>query len=212
MDLPSPIKLKICGMRDPDNVRAVASLSPHYLGFIFFSKSPRYVRQDFIIPAELSQNIKRVGVFVNESSDVMVTQMHRQKLDYLQLHGNEGLQQCEELKMMGAKIIKVFSVDDNFDFKTTHSYEAIADFFLFDTKGKYYGGNAETFNWGILKKYNQKVPFFLSGGISPENVTAIVDLKDMNIHALDINSGVESAPGVKDCNEIKKIIDIINSK
>jgi len=211
MQFKSEIKLKVCGMRDPENILEVASLKPDYLGFIFFSKSPRYVQHNFTLPEGLSSQVKKVGVFVNESNDIMVTQMHRMKLDYLQLHGNESVKQCEELKEEGAKIIKVFSIDDDFDFALTKPYQDVADFFLFDTKGKYYGGNAKTFDWSILNRYHQQVPFFISGGINAENVKQVANFKNMNIHAIDVNSGAETAPGIKNSDELKKIIDILTT-
>lgn len=206
----SRIKLKVCGMRDPANMLDIASLLPDYMGFIFFSKSPRYVGDDFI-PVEIPNPIKKVGVFVNEANEVMLKRMHRLNLDYLQLHGKESVQQCEELKLSGGKIIKVFSVGADFDFNETKPFKEVADFFLFDTQGKFPGGNAQTFDWSILNHYDQEIPFFLSGGINPENAIEVVLLKDMNIHALDINSGVEITPGLKDRDKVKKIINILNS-
>jgi phosphoribosylanthranilate isomerase len=99
----------------------------------------------------------------------------------------------------------VFAVDDEMDFSCTKPYRDTCDFFLFDTKGKYYGGNARTFNWTILTKYDQQIPFFLSGGIGPDNVMEVNELKGMNLHAIDINSGVEISPGVKDVGQIIRL-------
>jgi phosphoribosylanthranilate isomerase len=167
------IAIKICGMRDAENIAAVASLLPQYLGFIFYSKSPRFVGESFDIPSNLPSSIKSVGVFVNESNAVMITKSKALNLDLIQLHGNESPAQCDELKATGLGVIKVFSIDDNFNFDLTAPYREAVDYFLFDTKGKFYGGNAKTFNWNILAKYNQEVPFFLSGGLSPDNVNYI---------------------------------------
>jgi phosphoribosylanthranilate isomerase len=200
------IKLKICGMRDAENIMQVAELQPDYLGFIFYEKSPRFVQHDFNVPDKFPNAIKRVGVFVGETTETIVKQAKRLNLEYIQLHGDETVSQCQVLKAEGLKVIRVFSVDDNFDFNTTRQYKTVSDFFLFDTKGKYYGGNAQTFNWEILKGYDQEVPFFLSGGLNPENIKEVANLKDMNIHALDINSGVESGPGIKDVDKIKLLI------
>lgn len=199
------MKLKVCGMRERVNIREVMELQPDYMGFIFYPKSPRYVGESFELPSSFPRSIGKVGVFVNSGTEEMLSRVRHLNLDYLQLHGNETPQQCEELKKEGVKLIKAFSVDDDFDFSATEPYEGVVDFLLFDTKGKYYGGNARTFNWNVLERYNQQVPFFLSGGISPYNISGIKALEGMNLHAIDINSGVEIEPGLKDIEKIKDI-------
>jgi phosphoribosylanthranilate isomerase len=206
MNFDQKIKLKICGMRDAENIIHVAALQPDYMGFIFYAKSPRFVQNEFTVPDAFPESIKRIGVFVKETTETIVKQAKRLSLEYIQLHGDEIVSQCEELKAAGLKVIRVFSVNDDFDFNTTKPYKNVSDFFLFDTKGKYYGGNAQIFNWNILKQYDQEVPFFLSGGLNAENVKQISDLNGMNIHALDVNSGVESSPGVKDISKIKSLM------
>lgn len=198
------LKIKICGMRHPENIREVASLQPDYLGFIFYAPSPRFVGMDYVIP-ELPSPIKRVGVFVNETETVILDTIKKMKLDAVQLHGAESPELCAAIKSHGVEVIKSFSVDDTFDFAKTNPYEDAVDFVLFDTKGKYYGGNAVTFNWSVLERYNQKIPFFLSGGISVDNVSGIEKLMHMNLHALDINSGVEDAPALKNIQKIKQL-------
>jgi phosphoribosylanthranilate isomerase len=204
------IKLKVCGMKEDDNIRAVGDIRPDYMGFIFYPQSPRFIGGDFQFVFPLSPQIKKVGVFVNELSEEMLWQLKRLSLDYLQLHGDESVAQCEELKKNGAKLIKAFSIDEDFDFSVTRPYQPSIDYFLFDTKGKYYGGNARTFDWNILNKYDQKVPFFLSGGISPYNAADVLKLEGMNIHALDVNSGVEINPGLKDIIKVNTIKKILN--
>lgn len=203
------IQLKVCGMRDENNIMQVAALRPDYMGFIFFPKSPRFVGMDFMIPASFPSDIKRVGVVVNESTDVMIDLHRRLGLHYLQLHGHESVEQVKALNDAGVHVIKVFSVDDSFDFSTTIPYEKHVSFFLFDTKGKYYGGNAMAFNWEKLKEYNQRVPFFLSGGLNEENVKGIDALQGMNLWALDVNSGVEISPALKDVDKIKAFDKIL---
>jgi phosphoribosylanthranilate isomerase len=204
------IKFKICGMRDASNIQQVAALRPDYMGFIFYKESPRYVGEDFAIPL-LPAGINRVGVFVNAEIEEMIISSRKFGFDYLQLHGNESPDVCETLKKFGLKLIKVFGLHDDFDFSTTTKYESIVDYFLFDTKGKYYGGNAATFNWQILEKYNQSLPFFLSGGLSETNIGSIKDLTEMNLHALDMNSGIESTPGVKDVNRIDRVKKLLTT-
>jgi phosphoribosylanthranilate isomerase len=135
----------------------------------------------------------------------MMRLARQHNLTRLQLHGNETPEQCGALREKGYVIIKVFSVFGDFDFATTKPYQSVADYFLFDTKGKHYGGNAIAFDWEILKRYDQKIPFFLSGGITPENVHGIRDLGNMNLHAIDVNSGVEAAPGMKDMDKLERL-------
>jgi len=201
------LKIKICGMRDVENIREVSAFQPGYMGFIFYEKSPRFVGHDFVIPSEVPGEINRVGVFVNHTKQFVTDTMNRLQLDYAQLHGDESLEFCEELKERGVKIIKVFRVDEDFDFRTTTQFETVADFFLFDTKGKLYGGNAIPFEWTLLAQYNQALPFFLSGGIYLENIQKLKDILSLNIHAIDINSGVEDRPGFKNITKISEIIN-----
>jgi phosphoribosylanthranilate isomerase len=205
------IKLKVCGMRERSNILEVDALSPDYMGFIFYEKSPRFVGDDFKIPDQVGA-VKRVGVFVNESTEVMIEKVRSYKLDFLQLHGRETVEQCQELKRSKVKIIKVFAVDSEMDFSHAKPFHGTCDFFLFDTKGKYYGGNAHTFDWTILTKYDQQTPFFLSGGITPDNVVNVSELEDMNLHAIDVNSGVEVSPGVKDVRQIGRLKNILVRK
>lgn len=191
------VRLKVCGMRDPENIVEVGGRHPDYMGFIFYRKSPRYVGEEFIIPDGLPRTVQRVGVFVNETTEAMLEIAKKYSLSALQLHGMETPEQCEALRSGGYKVIKAFAVDSAFDFDKTVPYKAVADFFMFDTKGPYHGGNAASFDWQLLSQYDQSLPFLLSGGLSPENVDSIVSLLDMNLYALDVNSGVESAPGIK---------------
>lgn len=204
------LKLKVCGMRNVANIRAVAALGVDYMGFIFYGKSPRYVGEDLRLPADLPPGMQRVGVFVNADTDVMVSTAHRTGLQALQLHGQETAAQCQAIRDQGIKVIKVFSVDDTFDFNLTRAYEGSADLFLFDTKGRNPGGNAQTFDWSLLQRYNQAVPFFLSGGLDSRSVQALVSLRGMNLYGLDVNSGVEVAPAEKDPEKVKEIKTILN--
>ena len=199
-------------MRDEQNIREVALLRPQYMGFIFYDKSPRFVGHDFHIPDDFSRDTHRVGVFVNETTETILQKVHAHHLDLVQLHGDESVEQCRLLKQAGARIMKVFSVGEDMNFSITKPYQAVVDFFLFDTKGKYFGGNAQTFNWNLLTQYDQKIPFFLSGGLSPENIAEIKHLPPMNLHAIDINSGVEIKPALKDVHKIMTIRSILNIK
>ncbi len=200
------IKLKVCGMRQPDNILEAGALQVDFMGFIFYPHSPRCVPPDFMIPNGLPSSVNRVGVFVNEKAEQILNTVNKHTLDFVQLHGNETVEMCEELKQTGVGIIKVFSIDASFDFNTIETYKKAVDFFLFDTKGKFFGGNASTFNWNLLKQYDQETPFFLSGGISLENVKHISTLSHMNLYAVDVNSGVEISPGVKNIDKVKEFL------
>ena len=183
-------------MRDMANIKAVAELSPDYVGFIFYEKSPRFVGKDFKIPVE-----NAVGVFVDDTTaNILAT-----NVTTVQLHGNESPEQCKELKSRNITVIKVFAIDDDFDFSRTGPYEDVVDYFLFDTKGKFYGGNAYPFDWNKLNEYNQSKPFFLSGGLNAQNLMNLDLLSGMNLYAIDLNSGVEDSPGVKNVDKIKEV-------
>ncbi|OXA93113.1 phosphoribosylanthranilate isomerase [Flavobacterium hercynium] len=208
------MKLKICGMKYPENIINVGALLPDYMGFIFWEKSARYC--DGTIP-ELIQTIKKVGVFVNESVENIIEKISKHNLQAIQLHGQESVEFCEELKNNISKkieIIKVFSVGDDFDFNVLEPFENLCDYFLFDTKGKLPGGNGTTFDWEILKKYKSKKPFFLSGGIGIEEIAAIKNL-NLPVYAIDVNSKFEIEPGLKNKNllsNFKRQLEIVNLK
>jgi phosphoribosylanthranilate isomerase len=155
--------------------------------------------------------MKRVGVFVNEKTDRILNRVSQYTLDFVQLHGNESPEQCRELQHKGVKIIKAFPVDRDFDFKSVDAYSDFVSYFLFDTKGRYFGGNSTPFEWTLLERYHQSVPFFLSGGISTQNISAIKKINNPNFYALDVNSGVEFSPGVKDVNRIKELKRVLSS-
>ncbi|PKB18114.1 phosphoribosylanthranilate isomerase [Flavobacterium sp. 5] len=203
------MKLKICGMKYPDNILEVGSLLPDYMGFIFWEKSARYF--DGTMP-ELPKSIKKTGVFVNESIPVILKKTEKYNLQAIQLHGHESPEFCSELKtklVASIEIIKVFSADENFDFSVLKPFEAVCDYFLFDTKGKLPGGNGTTFDWQILKNYSSTKPFFLSGGIGIEELDAVTEILKTNlpIYAIDINSKFEIEPGLKN---IELCTDAIN--
>lgn len=200
-------KLKVCGMRNKNNIQELISVNPDYIGFIFYSKSPRYAELilDESLLASLPINIQKVGVFVN-STNTYIHQITSQfGISFLQLHGKESPQQCEELKAKGYTIIKAFGISDEFDFSVLNPYKPVVDYFLFDTKGKDYGGNGYTFNWNILKKYDNAKPIFLSGGIGLENITDALKLDFLDVHALDVNSKFEIEPALKDIPKIQTL-------
>ena len=207
----SKIRIKVCGMRDSENILQVAKLQPDYIGFIFYSKSKRFVGDDFKIPEQLQKNIKRVGVFVNEGTQEILKLSAKHALDFIQLHGNESTEQCDEIKARGLGVIKVFQMDNHFDFAEINAFKKSVDYFLFDTKTESYGGSGKAFDWSLLNQYNQEIPFFLSGGLSASTIKDVTGLHGMNLHALDINSGVEVSPGLKRIELINELKLIVNS-
>ncbi|WP_439882842.1 phosphoribosylanthranilate isomerase [Pontibacter sp. MBLB2868] len=204
------MKIKICGMRDPENIRQVAMLLPDYMGFIFYDESKRYA-EGHITPellAELPESIKKVGVFVNASTEVMKEAIEMYDLNAIQLHGRETPRQCTEVGELGVEVIKVFSVDDKFVFENALLYETCADYFLFDTRGKDYGGNGFPFDWELLKNYLSPKPYFLSGGLNLENLKQLSKVRPKPF-AIDVNSGFEIEPGLKNMDLLKELMQMV---
>lgn len=193
-------KLKICGMKFFENILEVSALQPDYLGFIFYEKSARFFEDE--IP-NLPKSIQKVGVFVNDNFKNIISKIHKYQLNIVQLHGNETPDFCKDIQTF-CKVIKVFSIDNTFDFYQLENYETVCDYFLFDTKGVLHGGNGYAFDWSILSKYKSQKPFFLSGGIDLENFNQLKKL-NLPIFAIDINSKFELEPGLKDLEKIKTI-------
>jgi phosphoribosylanthranilate isomerase len=193
------LKLKICGMRDPDNLReVVAHARPDYVGFIFHPASPRYAGS--LLPsalADLPRHVVRTGVFVNDSLGNIQLRAATFGLGAVQLHGDEPPEFCQQVRQLGQVVVKAFSIDHEFDFGRLADYAEVADYFLFDTKGQYFGGNGRAFDWSLLDGYDNAKPFFLSGGIDIEHLAAIRRLTHLNLYAVDINSKFDIAPGLK---------------
>ena len=197
------MKIKVCGMRNVDNISELLKLTPDYIGFIFYDKSKRFVT-DFP-QVEISSSIKKTGVFVNETIDEVLRKVLDFQLDTVQLHGDESVDYCKELNSKSPiDIIKAFSVDENFDFRSTQDYESHCDLFLFDTKGKEYGGNGLKYDWSILKKYEGETPFLLSGGINENDVETIRRFQHSRFVGVDLNSGFEDAPSQKNIQKLKE--------
>lgn len=205
------MKLKVCGMRDSKNIRELLLLNPDYMGFIFYEKSPRNVGEelDAALLKSFPESVQKAGVFVNASLDFVKEQVLKYELDMVQLHGDESPAYVADLFAVGIRVIKVFSVGNEFDFGQLGKYNPFVEFFLFDTKGKTRGGNGEVFNWKLLKDYDQKVPFFLSGGIDLEHASELKKLEGMNIHAIDVNSKFEVEPGLKDIDSVCRLKNIL---
>lgn len=207
----SSFLVKVCGMRDAENIREVEALGIDLMGFIFWPKSGRYVSER---PAYLPTNCKRVGVFVDEDIETVKRIAEDYALDYIQLHGHESPECCAQLK--GLKLIKAFNIATTEDFKQTEPYTGIVDYFLFDTKGKSVGGNGEKFDWSVLSAYDGNTPFLLSGGIGPDDAEVLTShfspLTSKKCVGIDLNSRFEIAPGLKDINKLKDFLNALNNE
>ena len=207
----SKLKIKVCGMRDPENISGMVAALPDYLGFIFYPNSSRFVgfEPSAVVLAEVPVSVKKVGVFVDETSEKVLEICQSWKLDSVQLHGQETPEFCQQIKDSGLMVFKAFSVDEHFDFKTLEVYSGVCDYFLFDTKGQLPGGTGQKFNWLLLENYKLNVPFFLSGGISPNDLNAIREFDHPQLFGIDINSGFEISPALKDIEKVRKFISEI---
>jgi phosphoribosylanthranilate isomerase len=196
--------IKVCGMAQPDNIAAVAALSPMLMGFIFYDKSPRYAGN--LAPEvikKLPEYIRPVAVFVNESTDNILATTQRYGIDIVQLHGDETPEQCRELKAAGKIVLKAVSPADRTQVEALTCYDGAADMLIFDTKG---GGTGRKWSWDIIRDYPLHTPYLLSGGIGVDDVDAIVDAMQPGMAGIDINSRFEVTPGVKDISLLTKFI------
>lgn len=187
-------------MKYPDNISEVSMLLPDYMGFIFWQKSPRFF--DGTLP-DMPTSIQKTGVFVDAKLEEIRAKITRYGLNLVQLHGNENPSFCAGLSNQNVGIIKVFSIDESFNFDGLQPFLNVCDYFLFDTKGKLPGGNGTKFNWKTLQKYTHTKPFFLSGGIGIEDIRSIKEL-DLPLYAIDLNSRFETNPGVKDTELLRQ--------
>lgn len=194
-------------MRDLGNIEDVAAFEPDFMGFIWASKSPRYVGEEFKIPA-LPKKTKAVGVFVDASVEKIADLAKSAGFEWVQLHGQESANDILKLKSLGLKVIKAISVSNENDLLDCVGEP---DLFLFDTKkGEQVGGTGMAFDWAILNAYNKSIPFILAGGLGEENVAEAISLSaQFPMYALDFNSKLESVPGVKDIEKVKNISKII---
>lgn len=224
--------IKVCGMRDAENIREVSELDIDMMGFIFWKDSPRFVRMISshagIIPdyseERLNRNsgkvvddqhrIKRVGVFVDDMPQTIVTRIYNYELDYVQLHGEESCIMIDNLRRTlepdirtGVKIIKTISVSSVEDIEKTKEYEGCVDLFLFDTKCPTMGGSGDKFDWSVLSAYKGNVPFLLSGGIGMDDVDRIKSFQHPQFAGIDVNSCFETEPGVKDVEKLRLFIE-----
>lgn len=207
-------------MRDADNIRDISALGVDMIGLIFYPPSPRYVQQFSsgagIIPdyaPDMGKTPLRVGVFVDDMPQNIVTRVYNYKLDYIQLHGNEPRETLENLRATidpdikpKIKIIKAISVSSAEDIKKYKEYVGAADLFLFDTNCKTVGGSGEQFDWQVLQAYDGDVPFLLSGGIGPDDAERIKNFHHPKCIGIDLNSKFEIEPALKDVEKLKQFL------
>lgn len=199
--------IKVCGMREPDNIRAVETLGIDLMGFIFWPKSSRYVSER---PAYLPTHCKRVGVFVDEDLETVRRIADEYALDYIQLHGHESREYCAQLN--GLKLIKAISMSGHDDIATYKTYEGLVDYFLFDTKCPSVGGSGQQFDWSVLSAYDGSTPFLLSGGIGPDDAERVKAFHHSKCIGIDLNSRFELSPGLKEVAALRKFLNEINRK
>ncbi len=200
--------IKVCGLRAPENIQAVGELGADMLGFIFYPPSPRYVGKDGAAFKPSNPGQKKVGVFVNDTTEKMAMAAEAFDLDALQLHGQETPDQCRELRRRFS-VIKAFPIAEAADFAPTKNYEGACDFFLFDTKGPSRGGNGFPFDWKVLDAYTGDTPFLLSGGISPGDALKIKAIAHPKLAGVDLNSRFEISPGLKDVGALGAFFNLI---
>lgn len=202
----SPL-LKVCGMREPANIAAVGALQPDFMGFIFYPKSGRYVGPALsrATLAQLPAGIRKVGVFVDAPVAEMLTQVAALGLDMVQLHGHETPATCQALRAAGVPVIKAFAVGETLDLEALTPYVGSCDYFLFDTKGVQPGGNGTAFDWSLLASYELPVPYFLAGGLELAHAETLRNLRLPGLVALDLNSRFETAPGLKDPDQLRQL-------
>lgn len=193
-------------MRDEHNIRAVEHLDIDWMGFIFYPLSSRYVGEQL---SYLPEKVTRVGVFVNEQPEIVRKRAEQSRLQILQLHGKESPAYCRELKKQGYRVIKAFGIETDQPFPTENvqRYEGSCDYFLFDTKTPMHGGSGQKFNWELLNDYCGTIPFLISGGLSPGDAEVIKAFSHPQLMGVDLNSGFETSPAVKDTTLLQTFIE-----
>ena len=233
--------IKVCGMRDAQNIRDVAELDIDMMGFNFWPKSKRFVSmisaQAGIVPdysqERLSEvenksdsrshafpkRIKRVGVFVDEMPQTIVTRVYNYSLDYIQLHGDELPTVIDNLRatlvpdiVADIKFIKAFGISTAEDFKQCEAFEGKADYMLFDYKTTGRGGSGKHFDWSLLDAYHGTTPFLLSGGIGPDDAEEILRIKHPRFAGVDVNSRFETSPGMKDVGKLRSFVEALKAR
>ncbi|NQX87023.1 MAG: pyridoxal-phosphate dependent enzyme, partial [Flavobacteriaceae bacterium] len=201
------MRIKVCGMKYPENIKKVASVEPDFIGFIFYKNSPRCVdKASFSQQESIAHKINKVGVFVNSSIDYILENVRNYQLDFVQLHGDESLDFVKAISKAPVKLIKAFAIHSGFDWTQLKIYSNYVSYFLFDTSCSQYGGSGKKFNWEFLNKYQEAIPFFLSGGIAITDVETVLKLNIPQLYGIDVNSKFEIQPGLKDVVLIERLV------
>ena len=203
------MKLKICGLKYLENIKAAAALTPDYMGFIFYNLTPRFIGN---IPADaldfLPASINKTAVFVDEDAVTINTLIDKYNFNTIQLHGNESADFSNSFRNK-VTVIKAFGLNSGFNFEQLNDYAGKVDFFLFDTKTDLHGGSGKTFDWGILNNYKLNIPFFLSGGLSLDNLEDVQNIDHPQFYGVDLNSKFEISPGLKDIEKLKQAFELL---
>lgn len=207
------MQVKVCGITNLDQAQALDAMGVHYIGFIFYPSSKRYVLNSLSVSDLLNfktTGAKKVGVFVNEPLDNLLNIVKEAGLDMVQFHGDEDLTYCQKVKEH-VSIVKVFRVGAYVPMMD--GFDQVADYFLFDTDSALYGGTGQHFNWEIIKNQTMAKPYFLSGGIGPNDIKGLEVMQTTKagkqLLAVDLNSQFEISPGIKDLEKIKTFIHAI---
>ncbi len=199
--------IKVCGMRDADNIRQIDELGcVDWMGFIFFPPSSRNVER---IPDHLPKHCKRVGVFVNATLEEIRQRQKEFGFHLIQLHGDETPDYCEQLRTFlppKTQFIKMVQIATADDLERVKSYDGMVDYFLFETKCKGYGGSGKQFDWDILQHYQGQTPFLITGGIGADDAEKVQTFSHPQWAGIDLNSRFETAPALKDIQLIQEFI------
>lgn len=215
MNKDKQLKVKVCGMKFPDNIMEISSLSLDYLGFIFHPKSPRFCQNEGKkILENIRGNVIPVMVSVDMPEEQLLNIVKEWGFKVVQLHGKESPEQCDRLRKHGLEVWKAIPIGNDFDVVPNDmitQYEEVADFFLFDTATKLHGGSGKRFDWKLLENYKGKLPFMLSGGISQSDATEILNISHPKLVGIDLNSKFEVSPGLKDLQMLSSFLSTLKN-
>lgn len=208
--------IKVCGMRDAQNIRDVEALGVDILGFIFWPGSKRYVSAR---PDYLPVNAQRAGVFVNASPDEVVQKVKEYGLHYVQLHGDEDLSYVTNLqKLLSAsvdnmpRIVRAIQVASRSKVLKAMMWDGFVDGILFEAPTTGYGGSGISFDWSLLSSYRGNTPFFITGGIGPQSLEALLEFEHPQWIGVDLNSRFESSPAFKNIALLRPFVEALKNK
>ena len=201
--------VKVCGMTEADNIRQVEQCGADWMGFICYDRSPRFVPA---APSYLPRRARRIGVFVDAGYADIIRRTDELGLHGVQLHGSEPPALCRALRKAGLTVVKTFALSHADGLEATADYADVCDFFLFDTPCPQHGGSGRAFDWQLLNGYRGHVPFLLSGGLRPESLDALASFSHPRWAGIDLNSGFETRPGLKDANALVAFLTSLREK